>query len=143
MNKPGEVVVRGAAGGFAQEITAGSHHLRADEPLSSGGTETGPTPYDLLLAALGSCTSMTIALYARRKQWPLNSVTIRLRHSRVHAEDCAACETHDAKLTVIDRDIELDGSLDESQRARLLAIANRCPVHLTLGSRIEVKTRLV
>jgi putative redox protein len=137
------VVVRGAAGGFAQEITAGSHHLRADEPLSSGGTETGPTPYDLLLAALGSCTSMTIALYARRKQWPLNSVTIRLRHSRVHAEDCAACETHDAKLTVIDRDIELDGPLDESQRARLLAIANRCPVHLTLGSRIDVKTRLV
>jgi|SRR5215471_10070165 len=143
MNKPGEVVVRGAAGGFAQEITAGSHHLRADEPLSSGGTETGPTPYDLLLAAIGSCTSMTIALYARRKQWPLNSVTIRLRHSRVHAEDCAACETHDAKLTVIDREIELDGSLDESQRARLLAIANRCPVHLTLGSRIDVKTRLV
>jgi len=143
MNKPGEVVVRGAAGGFAQEITAGSHHLRADEPLSAGGTETGPTPYDLLLAAIGSCTSMTIALYARRKQWPLNSVTIRLRHSRVHAEDCAACETHDAKLTVIDREIELDGSLDESQRARLLAIANRCPVHLTLGSRIDVKTRLV
>jgi len=143
MNKPGEVVVRGAAGGFAQEITAGSHHLRADEPLSSGGTDTGPTPYDLLLAALGSCTSMTVALYARRKQWPLNSVTIRLRHSRVHAEDCAACETHDAKLTVIDREIELDGPLDESQRARLLAIANRCPVHLTLGSRIDVKTRLV
>jgi putative redox protein len=143
MNKPGEVVVRGAAGGFAQEITAGSHHLRADEPLSSGGTETGPTPYDLLLAALGSCTSMTIALYARRKQWPLNSVTIRLRHSRVHAEDCATCETHDAKLTVIDREIELDGPLDDSQRARLLAIANRCPVHLTLGSRIDVKTRLV
>jgi putative redox protein len=143
MNKPGEVVVRGAAGGFAQEITAGSHHLRADEPLSSGGTDTGPTPYDLLLAALGSCTSMTIALYARRKQWPLNSVTIRLRHSRVHAEDCATCETHDAKLTVIDREIELDGPLDESQRARLLAIANRCPVHLTLGSRIDVKTRLV
>jgi len=143
MNKTGEVVVRGAAGGFAQEITAGSHHLRADEPLSSGGTETGPTPYDLLLAALGSCTSMTIALYARRKQWPLNSVTIRLRHSRVHAEDCATCETHDAKLTVIDREIELDGPLDESQRARLLAIANRCPVHLTLGSRIDVNTRLV
>ena len=143
MNKTGEVVVRGAAGGFAQEITAGSHHLRADEPLSSGGTETGPTPYDLLLAALGSCTSMTIALYARRKQWPLNSVTIRLRHSRVHAEDCAACETHDAKLTVIDREIELDGPLDESERARLLAIANRCPVHLTLGSRIDVNTRLV
>src|SRR5678809_1501215 len=127
------VIVRGAATGFAQDIVAGRHQFASDEPTSSGGTDTGPTPYDLLLAALGSCTSMTIALYARRKQWPLNSVTIRLRHSRVHAEDCAACETHDAKLTVIDRDIELDGSLDESQRARLLAIANRCPVHLTLG----------
>ena len=141
MNNPGEVVVRGGAAGFVQEITAGSHHLRSDEPLSAGGTETGPTPYDLLLAALGSCTSMTLAVYARRKQWPLNNVTVRLRHSRVHAEDCAT-ETHDAKLTVIDREIELDGTLDESQRARLLAIANRCPVHLTLGSRIDVRTRL-
>src|SRR5678810_1320456 len=93
MNKPGEVVVRGAAGGFAQEITAGSHHLRADEPLSSGGTETRPTPYDLLLAALGSCTSMTIALYARRKQWPLEGVAVRLKHSRNHAADCSDCET--------------------------------------------------
>ena len=142
MNNPGEVVVRGGAAGFAQDITAGPHHLRADEPLSAGGTETGPTPYDLLLAALGSCTSMTIAVYARRKQWPLNNVTVRLRHSRVHAEDCAT-EAHDAKLTVIDREIELDGTLDESQRARLLAIANRCPVHLTLGSRIDVRTRLI
>ena len=141
MTNPGEVVVRGGAAGFAQEITAGSHHLRADEPSSAGGTETGPTPYDLLLAALGSCTSMTIAVYARRKQWPLNNVTVRLRHSRVHAEDCAT-EAHDAKLTVFDREIELDGTLDESQRARLLAIANRCPVHLTLGSRIDVRTRL-
>ena len=142
MTNPGEVVVRGGAAGFAQEITAGSHHLRSDEPLSAGGTETGPTPYDLLLAALGSCTSMTIAVYARRKQWPLNNVTVRLRHSRVHAEDCAT-EAHDAKLTVIDREIELDGTLDESQRARLLAIANRCPVHLTLGSRIDIRTRLI
>jgi putative redox protein len=143
MNNPGEVIVRGSAAGFAQEITAGSHQLRADEPLSAGGTETGPTPYDLLLAALGSCTSMTLAVYARRKQWRLDSVTVRLRHSRVHAEDCAASETHDAKLTVIDREIELDGTLDESQRARLLGIANRCPVHLTLASRIDVRTRLV
>jgi putative redox protein len=143
MNTEGEVIVRGAAAGFAQEITAGSHQMRVDEPASVGGTDSGPTPYDLLLAALGSCTSMTIALYARRKQWALNNVTIRLRHSRVHAEDCAACETRDAKLTIIDREIELDGSLDDSQRARLLAIANRCPVHLTLGSRIEVNTRLL
>jgi putative redox protein len=138
----GLVIVRGAADGFVQEITAGAQHLRSDEPGSAGGTDSGPTPYDLLLAALGSCTSMTVAMYARRKQWPLKRVTVRLRHSRVHAEDCAACETQDAKLTVIDRDIELDGSLDEDQRARLLAIANRCPIHLTLTSRIDIRSRL-
>jgi putative redox protein len=138
----GAVVVRGAADGFAQEIAAGSHHFRSDEPTSGGGTDSGPTPYDLLLAALGSCTSMTVAMYARRKQWPLARVTVHLRHSRVHAEDCAACETQDAKLTVIERDIQLDGPLGEDQRARLLAIANRCPVHLTLTSKIDVRTRL-
>lgn len=138
----GVVIVRGAADGFVQEITAGAHQLRSDEPASAGGTDSGPTPYDLLLAALGSCTSMTVAMYARRKQWPLTRVTVRLRHSRVHAEDCADCETQDAKLTVIDRDIELDGSLGEDQRARLLAIANHCPIHRTLTSRIDIRTRL-
>ena len=138
----GLVTVRGAADGFVQEITAGVHHLRSDEPASAGGTDSGPTPYDLLLAALGSCTSMTVAMYARRKQWPLKRVTVRLRHSRVHVEDGEAGETQDAKLTVIDRDIELDGSLGEEQRARLLAIANRCPVHLTLTSRIDIRTTL-
>jgi putative redox protein len=138
----GVVVVRGAAGDFAQEIIAGLHHLVSDEPASAGGTDRGPTPYDLLLAALGSCTSMTIAMYARRKQWALERVTVRLRHSRVHAEDCAACERREAKLTLIERDIELDGALDEEQRARLLAIANRCPVHLTLTSRMDIRTRL-
>jgi putative redox protein len=144
-NKPtleGVVVVRGAADGFAQEIAAGPHQFRSDEPTSIGGTDAGPTPYDLLLAALGSCTSMTVAMYARRKQWPLEHVTVHLRHSRVHAEDCAACETQDAKLTVIERDIQLDGPLGEDQRARLLAIANRCPVHLTLTSKIDIRTTL-
>ena len=140
--QPGLVIARGAADGFVQEIIAGPHHLRSDEPASVGGSDTGPTPYDLLLAALGSCTSMTMAMYARRKQWPLARVTVRLRHSRVHAEDCAACETQNARLTVIDREIALDGSLDEDQRARLLAIANRCPVHLTLSARIEIRTTL-
>jgi putative redox protein len=138
----GFVIVRGAADGFVQEVMAGAHRLRSDEPASAGGTDSGPTPYDLLLAALGSCTSMTLAMYARRKQWPLERVTVRLRHSRVHAEDCAACETTDAKLTVIDRQIALDGPLDDEQRGRLLAIANRCPVHLTLTSRIDIRTRL-
>src|SRR5678815_5461763 len=141
-DEPGLVIVRGAGDGFAQEIAAGPHRLRSDEPTSADGTDTGATPYDLLLAALGSCTSMTMAMYARRKQWPLERVTVRLRHSRVHSDDSEACETHDAKLTVIERDIEIDGTLDDQQRARLLAIANRCPVHLTLTSRIDVRTTL-
>lgn len=138
----GVVIVRGSAGGFAQEVIAGSHRFASDEPVSAGGTDSGPTPYDLLLAALGSCTSMTIAMYARRKQWALERVTVRLRHSRLHAEDCAGCDTREAKLTIIERDIALDGELDEDQRARLLAIANRCPVHQTLTSEIDIRTRL-
>ena len=139
----GLVLVRGAADGFIQEVIAGAHQLRCDEPTSAGGTDTGPTPYDLLLGALGACTSMTMAMYARRKKWPLERVTVRLRHSRAYAQDSANCETQDARLTIIDREITLDGSLDEDQRARLLAIANRCPVHLTLSSRIEIHTNLL
>jgi putative redox protein len=138
----GVVIVRGDANGFTQEVIAGSHRFGSDEPLSAGGTDTGPTPYDLLLAALGSCTSMTIAMYARRKQWPLERVSVRLRHSRAHAEDCAACDEGEAKLTLIERDIDLVGPLDDDKRARLLEIANRCPVHRTLTSKIEIRTRL-
>jgi putative redox protein len=138
----GVVIVRGTGEGFAQEIAAGSHRFLSDEPARTGGTDSGPTPYDLLLASLGSCTSITIAMYARRKRWPLQRVTVRLRHSRVHAEDCASCDTRDARLSVIEREIALDGPLDAEQRARLLVIANRCPVHLTLSSRIDIRTRL-
>ena len=110
----GLVVVRGAADGFLQEVVAGAHQLLSDEPSAAGGTDRGATPYDLLLAALGSCTSMTVAMYARRKGWPLERVTVRLRHARVHAEDCAACETKDARLTIIDRELVLEGSLGET-----------------------------
>ena len=101
--KPHEAVVRGSATGFAQEITAGGHSLVADEPVALGGTNTGPNPYDLLLSALGACTSMTISLYARRKAWPLESVTVRLRHAKIHAEDCAECETKEGQIDRIER----------------------------------------
>jgi putative redox protein len=138
----GQVVVRGAASGFVQEIVAGGHRLASDEPVSVGGTDTGPTPYDLLLAALGSCTSMTAGVYARRKGWLLESVTVRLNHSRIHAADCANCETEEGMLDRIDLVIELEGTLTQAQRARLLEITERCPVHRTLRSEIEIVSRL-
>ena len=137
------VVVRGKADGLAQEIEVGRHHLSADEPTSLGGTDTGPNPYDLLLAALGSCKSITVTLYARRKAWPLDSVTVRLRHEKVHANDCESCESKDVLLDRIECDVEFAGALSSEQRARLLEIANRCPVHRTLTSEIDIRTRLV
>jgi uncharacterized OsmC-like protein len=140
---PRETIVRGSAKGFAQAISVGPHRLVADEPLARGGTDTGPNPYDLLIAALGACTSMTISLYARRKQWPLDDVTVTLRHSKVHAVDCEDCETKPAMIDRIERSIELYGALSEEQRARLLEIANKCPVHKTLTSKIEIETLLV
>jgi uncharacterized OsmC-like protein len=135
------VVVRGSAAGFAQEIHAGAHRLHADEPESAGGTDTGPSPYDLLLAALGACTSMTVAMYARRKAWPLEEVTVHLRHSRIHAADCAECETKEGMLDRIERDIHFAGLLTEEQRSKLLEIANKCPIHRTLTSEIDIETR--
>jgi len=141
--EPREVVVHGSAKGFAQEVAVGGHRLTADEPAAAGGTDSGPGPYDLLLAALGSCTSMTVGLYARRKQWPLEAVRVRLRHAKVHAADCEDCETKVGMLDRIERDIELVGPLDAEQRARLLDIANKCPVHRTLTSEIAIRTRLL
>jgi putative redox protein len=129
-------------GKFAQTITVGKHRLRADEPASAGGADTGPSPYDLLLAGLGACTSMTIRMYAELKQLPLDKVTVRLRHDKVHAQDCAECETKEGKIDRIDREVELEGRLDEAQRAKLLEIANKCPVHRTLHSEVWIPTRL-
>src|SRR6266705_5365661 len=113
-----DVVVHGRADGFAQDITVGAHRLKGDEPTNVGGTDTGPGPYDFLLAALGTCTSMTVAMYARRKGWPLERVTVALRHSKIHAADCAECETKEGMLDRIERDVRLDGPLTAEQRAR-------------------------
>lgn len=129
-------------GKFTQTIAVGSHRLRADEPVSFGGSDTGPSPYDLLLAGLGACTSMTVRMYADLKQLPLEKVTVRLRHDKVHATDCAECETREGKIDRIEREIELEGALDDAQRTRLLEIANKCPVHRTLHSEVWVPTRL-
>ena len=137
------VVVRGYADGFAQVIHAGRHRLAADEPASAGGTDTGVSPYDLLLAALGACTSMTVGMYARRKAWPLEEVTVHLRHSKIHATDCAECETKEGMLDRIERDIHFSGSLTDEQRSKLLEIANKCPVHRTLTSEIKIETRAI
>ena len=138
----GTVTVHGRAAGTAQEIAAGPHRLTGDEPASAGGTDTGPNPYEFLLAALGSCVSMTVAIYARRKQWRLDDVTVRLRHSRIHAADCEQCETTSGLLDHIDCEVELTGMLSEEQRRRLLEIADKCPVHRTLTSEIHIQTRL-
>lgn len=133
-----EVIVS-SIGYLKQQITAGNHTFNADEPLEAGGTDTGPDPYSLLLAALGACTSMTLQMYARRNNWPLERVEVSLRHSRIHAEDCADCQTKEGRVDRIERRIKLTGQLSEDQRTRLLELARRCPVHRTLTSEISIK----
>lgn len=140
-NNPPHVMVRGGAAGFAQQIQVGAHQLSADEPIESGGTDTGPSPYDLLLAALGSCTSMTIGLYARRKNWPLQEVVVSLWHSKIHAADCAECESKEGRIDRIEREIQLIGSLTNEQRSKLMEMADKCPVHRTLTSEINIRTK--
>ena len=136
-----DVVVRETrAGRFQQEIKAGRHRLLADEPIQAGGLDSGLSPYDLVLAGLGACTSMTLRLYAERKALPLDRVTVRLAHSRIHAADCENCETKEGMLDRIDRGITMAGNLDEDQRKRLLEIADKCPVHRTLTSEIDIRT---
>ncbi len=140
--KPREVVVRETRHGkFQQTVTVGPHRLLADEPAVAGGEDTGPAPYDLVLAGLGACTSMTMRLYADRKSLPLERTTVTLRHSKIHAEDCAECETKAGMLDQIDRVIAMEGPLDAEQRKKLMEIADKCPVHRTLTSEIHIVTR--
>jgi putative redox protein len=139
---PRNVVVRETRNGkFQQTVTVGPHHLIADEPAAAGGDDTGPGPYDFLLAGLGACTSMTMRLYADRKSLPVERITVTLTHGKIHAEDCAECETHEGMLDQIDRVIAIDGVLQPDQHTRLMEIADKCPVHRTLKSEIRILTR--
>jgi uncharacterized OsmC-like protein len=126
---------------FQQTVSVGPHRLVADEPIAAGGEDTGPGPYDFLLAGLGACTSMTMRLYADRKSLPLDRVTVTLKHSKIYAKDCEECETRDGMLDQIDRVIAMEGTLDADQRKRLMEIADKCPVHRTLTSEIRIVTR--
>jgi putative redox protein len=137
----GDVVTR-TEDAYRTEVTAGRHALVADEPESVGGTDAGPTPYDFLLTALGSCTGMTLRMYADRKDWPLEEARVHLSHEKVHATDCDHCDVEDGKIDRIRRQIELTGDLTPEQRERLLEIANKCPVHRTLHSEIDVQSAL-
>ena len=131
------VKVRGA-GGLPQEIEIGGTGCAPTSRWYAGGDDGGPTPYQLLLAALGACISMTVSLYAKRKGWPLEGVEVLLRHDKIHAADCAECETREGKIDRIVKDVRLDGALDDEQRSRLLEIAGRCPVSRTLASEIRI-----
>jgi len=139
---PRNVVVRETRNGkFQQAISLGPHRMLADEPVAAGGDDTGPGPYDYVLAGLGACTSMTMRLYAERKALPLERVTVTLKHNKIHAEDCAECETRAGMLDQIDLVIAMEGALDAEQRKRLMEIADKCPVHRTLTSEIRIVTR--
>jgi len=141
--QPGKVLVRETREGkFTNQVFVGAHVIRADEPLEAGGLDTGPGPYDLLCASLGACTSMTLRAYADFKGIPLERVSVELEHNKIYAADCAECETREGRLDRIDRQITLEGELDAQQRAKLLEIADKCPVHRTLHSEVLIKTRL-
>jgi uncharacterized OsmC-like protein/fermentation-respiration switch protein FrsA (DUF1100 family) len=138
---PRSVTVTETGGGkFRQTIAIGPHRLTADEPVAAGGLDSGPGPYDLLVAALGACTSMTLRLYAEHKKLPLERVSVTLSHSKIHAQDCDECETREGKVDRIERVLTLEGDLSDEQRARLVEIADKCPVHRTLTSEVNIRT---
>ena len=139
-HESGTVIARVGASGIETELVAGPHTLVADETIEDGGTAKGPSPYDYLLASLGSCTAMTLRMFADRKGWPLEGVEVRLRHKRIYAEDCHDCEKKTGKIDVIERVVNLQGPLDAPQRERLIEIADRCPVHKTLTNEIKIRT---
>jgi putative redox protein len=139
----GEVVVEGKTTGLLQSIRVRNLTFSADEPFDKGGANLGPNPYELVLAGLGACTSMTLKMYSKRKQWPLEGVRVTLRHGRIHAKDCDDCERQEGMIDVIDEKLELQGNLSEEQRERLFEISSRCPVHRTLRNEIKIRSELV
>ena len=141
--KERRVVVEGTAKDYRQKVHIGPFHLVADEPVSMGGGDTGPGPYEYLLTALGTCTSMVVSMIARQRGWPVESIRITMRHDRIHAEDCMECETKRGMVDHIVREIEIEGDLTEEQRATLFSIAQRCPVSTTLMSEIRIEDHLV
>jgi len=138
----GEVIVEGKTTSLLQRIRARNLTFSADEPFDKGGTNLAPNPYELVLAGLGACTSMTLKMYAGRKEWPLEAVRVTLRHDRVHAKDCEDCDKDTGMIDVIDEKLELEGELSEEQRERLLDIAGKCPVHRTLLNEIKIRSEL-
>jgi putative redox protein len=138
-----DVCVDAGSPPYLEKISVGPHTLVGDEPADAGGADAGPNPYELLLAALGTCTSITVRMFAQRRRWPLQGVHVRLSHGKVHAEDCAACETENRMIDRIEMQISFLGDLSDEQRLRLLDVANRCPVHRTLTSTIEISARAV
>jgi putative redox protein len=138
---PMNVSVESASPEFLENIFAGGHKLQADEPLSAGGQDLAPSPYELLLAALGACKAITVRMYAKRKGWPLQGVQLKLSHGKVHATDCADCERAGSMIDQIDVELNLLGELSTEQRRTLLAIAEKCPVHRTLTSKVQIRTR--
>lgn len=139
---PGTVLVRETDGKFGQEVLAGRHRMRADEPESYGGADAGPSPYDFLMAALGTCTSMTMRMYANHKKLPVDRIAVRMQHEKIHAEDCQECESESGKIDRIDRELYVEGDLTSEQREAIMRIADKCPVHRTLHAEVSVRTRL-
>ena len=137
-----ETAARTRIGGFRTEVLAGGHALIADEPASVGGTGAGPSPYDLLSAALATCTSMTLKMYASHKKLDLESATVRVRHGKIHASDCEDCESEEGRIDQFERELLLTGNLSDAERQRMLEIADRCPVHRTLHAEVKVRTAL-
>lgn len=136
-------MIASTGNGLCTEVAANGYALVADEPVEFGGTDAGPTPYDYLLAALGSCTAMTVRMYADRKGWHLESARVRMKHDKIHAKDCEECETENGRIDRIELELELEGPIDEEQRRRLIEIAEKCPVHRTLDSEVLIEARAV